>query len=435
MRPLDALTRTVLLIRDFVTEAEASDDDVVASLTSTTVAIVADEATASIPAGQAAISSLAAQLLASGAHLRLVFPNAPIAVAQPPLTGTHLRDALIDYAADLIPGGFARNATAPSPADIVFLVGNTTKPVFSVAEMWRIGWTRWSGVIATPEEQVPATDADLPIGALISATLGAAEAFKEAVRSLLAKAGAQRTYDELCLIPHAEVRVAPEDTVVTNFDFGRLDFISGGAIANAFLHGLLRIPQARADVRVFEPETLDISNTNRYALSRRSFVGQSKTRILEGSGTERVTITGVPLRFDENTPSEMLPLTPAVLVGTDDIPSRWYVQNLCPLWLCVGATIHFTAMASEHDDDSACAACLHPEDDDVNAPVATVAFVSYWAGLLLLVRLLRKHSNRPVADDERVLEVAVLQAGAPRGLWIHPVRRNPRCPLHCGQAA
>lgn len=432
MRPLDALTRTVLLIRDFVTEAEASDEDVVASLTSTTVAIVADEATASLPSAQAAISSLAAQVLASGARLRLVLPNVAITDSQPPLRGTHLRDAIIDYAADLIPDGIAQVATDPSSANVVFLVGNTTNPMLNVSQTWRIGWTRWSGVLATPEEHAPAGDADLPVGALVAAVLGAAEAFKSTVRSLLASTGAQRTYDELGLVARAEVRVAPEDTVVTNFDFGRLDFISGGAIANAFLHGLLRLPQARADVRVFEPEVFDISNTNRYALSRRSNVGQPKTCMLESWRTERVPITGVPLRFDENTPPETRALAPTVMMGTDDIPSRWYVQSLRPSWLCVGATIHFTAMASEHDDDSACAACLHPEDDDVNAPVATVSFVSYWAGLLILVRLLRRHSNRTVPERERVVEVAALQAGEARGVWLHPVNRNPRCPLHCG---
>src|SRR5258708_314412 len=39
MTALDALTRTVLLIRDFITEHEASDETVVAALTSTSVAI------------------------------------------------------------------------------------------------------------------------------------------------------------------------------------------------------------------------------------------------------------------------------------------------------------------------------------------------------------------------------------------------------------
>jgi hypothetical protein len=421
-----------LLIRDFVNEAEASDEEVVTALTSATVAIVADEATAPLAAAQAAITSLAALVLASGAKLRLVLPNVPLAVKQPPLRGGYLREALIDYAADLIPGGLAEAAIAPSPTDIVFLIGRTATPVFCASSRWRLGWTRWSGMLARLEDPAPAIDADLPVGALVAATLGAAEAFKVTVRRLLMVQRVQRVYDELSAVLRAEVRVAPEDAMVSSFDLGRVDLISGGAIASAFLHGLLRIPQAQATIRLFEPETLDISNTNRYALARRSAAGLLKTRVLEDWGTDRVTITGEPIRFDENAPVSMRALAPTVLLGTDDIPSRWFVQSFRPRWLCVGATTHFTAMASEHDGDSACVACLHPEDDDVNAPVATVSFVSYWAGLLVLVRLLRRHSNRPMPEGERVIEVAGLQAGEARGVWLHPVNRNRGCPLHCG---
>jgi hypothetical protein len=171
------------------------------------------------------------------------------------------------------------------------------------------------------------------------------------------------------------------------------------------------------------------------ALARRSAVGESKTNILESWQTEGIRIAGEPIRFDENTPVPMQVLAPIVLFGTDDIPSRWFVQGLQPAWLSVGATAHFTAMVSEHTPDSPCAACLHPEDDDVNAPIATAAFVSYWAGLLLLVRLLRRHSNRPIGDADRVLEIAALQAGEKRGLWAHPITRTSRCPLHCAFAA
>jgi len=358
-----------------------------------------------------------------------------LAVKQPPLWGSLLRDALLEYVADLIPGGGGRAVGAPSPDAVVFFVGNTPATANSTRSALRLGWTKWSATLATAAEVVPAADTDLPVGALAAANLGAAEVFKLVVCDLLSAARVDRTYDELSMAVPVEVVLAPEDTEVTTLDFGRIDMISGGAIANAFLHGLLRIPQARASLRVFEPETLDISNLNRYVLARRSAVREHKTVMLASWQTDGVAISGEPIRFDENTPDSMQVLAPIVLMGTDDIPSRWFVQGLQPTWLCVGATIHFTAMVSEHDGNSACAACVHPEDDDVNAPVATAAFVSYWAGLLLLVRLLRKHSNRAVNDAERVFEVATLQAGSKRGVWLHPANRSSRCPLHCSRAA
>jgi hypothetical protein len=435
MSPLDALSRTILLARDFVRDPEASDQDIVDALMSITVAIVADAATVELPATQTAIAALAAQVAAYGARLRLVFPNTRMRSPQPPLRGEYFRDALVDFAGDLVPGGSAVAAEAPDPTDLVFVIGNTSIATPLAATTWRVGWTKWSGLLRAAYDAVPEPDVELPVGALVSATLAAAEPFKHVVRELLAAAGVVRTYDELSATHLAEVKLAPEDTEVTKFDFGHIDIVSGGAIANAFLHALLRIPKARAVVRVFEPETLDASNLNRYALARRSFVGGLKTRMLEGWQTNAVAINGQATRFDERTPSTMRRLAPTVFVGTDDIPSRWFVQALQPEWLCVGATTHFTAMASEHNAESACAGCLHPEDDDVNAPIATVSFVSYWAGLLLLVRLLRKHSTRPVRETERVVEVAALQAGAERGIWLHRVNRNARCPLRCLRAA
>ena len=42
-----------------------------------------------------------------------------------------------------------------------------------------------------------------------------------------------------------------------------MDLISGGAITNAALYALLRIPEITAAIRVIEPETLDLPNLNR----------------------------------------------------------------------------------------------------------------------------------------------------------------------------
>jgi molybdopterin/thiamine biosynthesis adenylyltransferase len=102
-----------------------------------------------------------------------------------------------------------------------------------------------------------------------------------------------------------------------------VDVVSGGAITQACLYALLRMG-ARGDLRVFEPETLDGSNLNRYALSRRSDVPAAKTEVLAALSTDALRISGVPLRVDPNTIAALDPrLRPAVLVGVGHIPSRW----------------------------------------------------------------------------------------------------------------
>lgn len=49
--------------------------------------------------------------------------------------------------------------------------------------------------------------------------------------------------------------------------------ISGGAITNAALYALLRMPAVTAAMRIIEPDMLDVPNLNRYALARQSMTG------------------------------------------------------------------------------------------------------------------------------------------------------------------
>jgi hypothetical protein len=63
----------------------------------------------------------------------------------------------------------------------------------------------------------------------------------------------------------------------------------------------------------------------------------------------------VPLRLDVSTVDAVRPLAPSVVVGVDDIKSRWLVQSFQPEWLVVGATAHFLVIVSEHMKDMPCA--------------------------------------------------------------------------------
>jgi hypothetical protein len=104
-----------------------------------------------------------------------------------------------------------------------------------------------------------------------------------------------------------------------------------------------------------------------------------------------------------------------VLVGVDDIPSRWLVQRARPKWLGIGATTHWSAMASFHVPGmGGCAECLHPLDDPSKVPIPTVAFVSFWAGLLTAAYFLR----------HRIGELG--EAALDQQIYITPLRpENP----------
>jgi hypothetical protein len=97
----------------------------------------------------------------------------------------------------------------------------------------------------------------------------------------------------------------------------------------------------------------------------------------------QLSLTAIAVHYAGGHVEEVGAFAPKVLVGVDDIPTRWNVQLQQPHWLGIGATTHWDAMAAYHEQGLACAQCLHPRDDPTTALIPTVAFVSYFAGLLL----------------------------------------------------
>jgi hypothetical protein len=170
------------------------------------------------------------------------------------------------------------------------------------------------------------------------------------------------------------------------------------------------------DARVIEPEFADLTNLNRYMLLLRSHFGAQKAKDLEemcaGTG---LAVTPIRKRYGPET-AGAIGLRDVVLVGVDDIPSRWLAQRAWPAWLGVGATTHWSAMASFHmPGTGGCAECLHPDDDLTEGPIPTVAFVSFWAGLLMAVYFLRHRAD--------VLSAAPLD----QQIYLTPVR--PESPI------
>ncbi len=119
-----------------------------------------------------------------------------------------------------------------------------------------------------------------------------------------------------------------------------------------------------------------------------------------------------------------------MLVGVDDIPSRWAVQAAAPYWLGVGATEGFAVLVSSHTPGQACVGCLHPAAASPTGPIPTAAFVSLLLGLLLVARWLRSFGlEGPALADQQ----AFINSLRPEG-WTYgamPVAPNCSCPVGC----
>jgi hypothetical protein len=102
-----------------------------------------------------------------------------------------------------------------------------------------------------------------------------------------------------------------------------------------------------------------------------------------------------------------------------------------PRWLGIGATTHWNAMDSFHTEGFACARCLHPRDDENDAPIPTTAVVSFWSGLLLAAYLTRNAAGEALMAREQHVFLTPLR---PEAVWWGPVARRTRCPVCSGAA-
>lgn len=430
MTKLNALSRTLLLMRTHL-RPDISDEVLLNALTSTTAILVGDEENLSTPEGQHALITAASLIARSGGRCFVDAPNVPLIGNHPPLREYRLVDALLELGADLIPGQEIMAGQPSRKADLALVIGDSTFSG-SAYQMVSLSGSTWTGRIGPTRQRWVPTNS--PFGALAAAGLAAAEAYKVAMRKLRPYAS-PGPFDEMFRAAvGAQVVLAPRHAGSPKADLGRFDMVSGGAISQAALYALARIPGVNGEARVIEPDINDITNINRYAFLRRSLVGEAKAVHLAGISLQGLALQGVQLRYEEKNVDSIGQLASDVLVGVDHVESRWAVQESQPTWLGIGATEAYDAMLSFHTRGLPCARCVHEIGAAPQGPIPTAAFISHWAGLLLAAAFVGNRAGwlRP---GEQVTWLACLQLGSQFGVRRVAGFPSGVCPYGCPQAA
>lgn len=426
----EALDRTLLLMRDEFDDS-VSDSELLEALTGTEIAVVADESNISSHSAQTAFVTAAMLMARSGHRVYLMAPDVPLACVQPPLQPGAMIEQLLKTGSDMLPDVAFIAAQPATEIDLAIAIGNS--PIAARAQRRvRLNADAWTAYIAHENDPSQWRGDHWPIGAMGSAAFAAGEAFKFAMRKLRGRArNPERMETVFADTIELTFPLAPYDTPLLS-EIGCFDCISGGAIIDAALYSLARIPSVRGRARVIEHDLTSLSNLNRYMLLLRSRMKSSKAEDLAAIVTGGLDIKPVPMRFEASLLDAIGPLAPVVLVGVDDIPSRWAVQQANPEWLAIGATTHWSAMASIHEPGRGCAQCLHPEDEPGNAPIPTVAFVSFWAGLLTAAYFLRHLGGKAIPTSEEQIYLTPFR-GENAVRSSVPIRRNcPTCTPHAG---
>jgi hypothetical protein len=169
---------------------------------------------------------------------------------------------------------------------------------------------------------------------------------------------------------------------------------------------------------------------------RRSRVHLPKVATLREWSRPGFELDGVEISVTHETLASLRPLSPRVLVGTDAVPPRWLVQREWPTQLVVGSTADWCAIVSEHSGGTPCIGCVNFEDEPARGDIATMSFVSFWAGLLAASRLLRDAARCPHPTTEQLTEVlGPLRLDGGSSLRTRAVLPHLRCPVSCPSSA
>lgn len=415
-----ALARTILLMRDEF-GSQINDDVLLNALTLTNVALVADQANLSSHSAQIAFATAAMLMARSGQRVHLLAPDVPMLEDQPPLYGDHLVSALLAANNQLIPEVHFSALPPKEPVDLEVRIGDSS-PKVSAKRSIALCASPWAGGIQMIGERWPKID--WPASGLAAAGIGGSEAFKASMGKLEAFALNRKSF-RTRFAPHSKgkIALAPADTPeVANF--GDFHMISGGAIANSAFYCMSRIRGATGNARTMDSDVGDITNLNRNLLMLHSDAGRPKVIALADRLRGILVVDPIQLRLDAATLHLIQPGA-KLLVGADDIPTRWLAQSCDPAWLGIGATGHWSAMASYHIPGLACARCLHAQDDPILATIPTVAFVSFWAGLMLFAYFVMGLSQRQASWAQQTY----LTPLRPEYPWRTPISIRASCPL------
>ncbi|MGB9115748.1 hypothetical protein, partial [Bradyrhizobium sp.] len=398
-RLAESLNRTLLLMRDEFGR-DIDDGVLLNALKSTRVALIADAANITSHAAQTAFVTAAMLMARSGHQVHLMAPDVMMVAPQPPLQPGELIDQLARVGKDTLPGIEFMIGEPETEIDLAIGLGDSPFNVRALRRI-RLNAESWAGSIMREDQPHPWRATLWPFGALVAAGLGAGEAFKIAMRKLVPFAlSPTNTAARFALIDEARYELASGDVPFCR-DLGQVDCVSGGAITNSILYCLARIPAVTAQGRIIEPDTADLTNLNRNMLLLRSNCEAPKAQGLAQMLSDGLQFQPLLKRYDSTLFQSIAPLAPTVVVGVDHIPTRWAVQQANPKWLVIGATTHWSAMASFHSEGLACAHCLHHRDDPGNEIIPTTACVSFWAGLLAAAYLARHAAGQPVSAKEQ----------------------------------
>ncbi len=409
----EALSRSLDLIAELLPGCEREEIDAALGRARIRLSVLSEDLLGEH--AQAAVYIFASLVVRSGMQLEADLAPAPRRCDLPGLEGNDFAAALASAIPRMFPAA-RLHPLRPEP-DFVVAFGraaddDATAGFLRVSVDGRVAAvTRARGA---PRGWRPANG----VTALAGAGLAAGEVHKDVLR---------RLRGDLEVLEPLEPEFHCPPGVGEEVDLGRVEVISAGAITQNLLMVLVAEGSVSADVRVFDADTAALTNANRCPFVLIDRLGGPKVEAIAKLVPRRIRVEPVPRHLDRDTQS-LIGGGATIVVGADDVEARHRAQARRPEWLGIGATSHFLVLVTEHPQGWACAGCAHAARGEDIAIIPTISIVSFWAGLLLALRLLAHAGRRPYPRERQVTNFWPLRPGS---AYEHGLSRNRRCPLDC----
>ncbi len=221
------------------------------------------------------------------------------------------------------------------------------------------GWTAY----VSSREQRPFGSSSIPFGAAAAGCIAVANVFRHIFRDALENA----VLDEDIALSLCSYDQSTSDPKLPS-SLGEVHLVGAGAIGNAVIWTLARLPQLSGVLHVIDPEEVELSNLQRYVLTSFTSPGQSKVEIardyLANSGVETRTHGTSWGQYLAQRGDYRLDL---VAVALDSANDRIEVQGSLPRRSVNAWTQRDNLGVSRHFDfrNAPCLACLYIPDTAV----------------------------------------------------------------------
>lgn len=357
-----------------------------AKLIAQNVALVFGDQAASTTEGKVAVE-LTANLLARLYPNVTIIAYGPSATAFASIVTEQVRaiNPLID--AEVLEGSAS---SCDAIATIAVVIGDDAP--FAGKPAIHIGSSGWTAYCSAHAARTCGTT-NIPFGAAAAACIGSANVFRYVFAEELGGSGLDSDV-ALSLATYSQRSHPPEDGSIGEVDIGTIHLAGLGAIGNAFLWTLAKVPTLAGTIHGIDPEVIQASNAQRYVLTTSGDDGRSKTDVAIGFlGKENPGVKFVPHKM---TWGEFLATEPPpwrlerVVVALDSSVDRIGVQASLPRWICNGWTQPGDLGVSRHRfrRGEACLTCLYFPSGTIKNEDQLVAEAVGLAGHELAVRKL-----------------------------------------------